>query len=142
MQRWHLAFFLWVNSGRFFPPPPFTKDPKWLFLCLCKETNWSGCKWKELPFIHKQDASSQDPSQLVSSGYLDESRMQSRVLEAFIQLLPLSGTGLLRGLFILPLLFAFWVVGCFSSTWTEFTGRKKTPKPKHYGIRSTWQMYT
>lgn len=71
MQRWHLAFFARVNSGSFFSPLPFTGDPKWLFLCLCRETNRSGCKWKELLFIHKQGASSQDPSQPVSLGYLE-----------------------------------------------------------------------
>lgn len=69
MQRWHLACFAWVNSGRCFSLPPFAEDPKWLFLCLCRETNRRGCKWKVLLLIHKQGASSQGPSQLDSLGY-------------------------------------------------------------------------
>lgn len=52
--------------------------------------------------------------------------MQSRVFEVFIRLLPLSGPGLLGGLFIVIVLFAFWVV-CFFSLHLneECTGRKK-----------------
>lgn len=130
MQRWHLAFFPWVNSGSiFFAPPLFTKAPKWLFLCLCRETNWSGCKWKELLFIHKQGASSQDPSQLVSLQYSgwDQNAKQSpwafHQSAAFVRLWSPQG--------LLPCSSSFYILGClvvFSHMNKEFTGEKKKKK--------------
>lgn len=143
MQRWHLAFFSWVNSGSFFffPPPPFTKDLKWLFLCLCREMNRSGCKWKELLFIHKQGASSQASSQQVSLGYTRWEQNAKQHPWGFYQaalLALLVGSCSPQGsLFIVPVVFFFLVFFFLHMKW-EFA--VKRTKPKHYVSRSTWQM--
>lgn len=141
MQRWHLAFFPWVNSGSFFsPPPPFTKDPKWLFLCLCREMNQSGCKWKELLFIHKQGASSQASSQQVSLGYTRWEQNAKQHPWGFYEAVLLTGPCFPQGsLFIVPVVFCCFF---FSSHEIRVCRKEKRTKPKHYVSRSTWQMCT
>lgn len=115
-----------IILGGFFAPPPFTTAPKWLFLCLCGEMNRSGCKWKELLFIHKQGASSLDPSQLVSLGYLawEQNAKQSpwafHHSAGFVRLW--SPQGLLH--YSCP----FCILGCSvvsSHMNKEFTGKRK-----------------
>lgn len=130
MQRWHLAFFPWVNSGSFFFLPLPSLQIQSGYFCA-----YVG-KWTKVPVNGKSCYSfinrvhlprilhSKSPSDT-----LDESRMQSSILEAFIGLLLLLGPGLHRGLFIVPVVFAF-----FFSPHEQRVYRKKKRKEQSLNI--------